>query len=68
VKIAKERKQQQALTMDEEIQLFENEIKKYRESEDDPQIIVPESELETYLADGWEFVSILPSQKILIRK
>jgi hypothetical protein len=54
--------------MDEEIQLFENEIKKHREPEDDPQIIVHESELEAYLSDGWEFVSILPSQKILIRK
>jgi hypothetical protein len=68
VKVAKEREQQQSLTVDDEIQLFENEIKKYREPEDDPQIIVHESELETYLADGWEFVSILPSQKILIRK
>jgi hypothetical protein len=68
VKVAKEREQQQALTVDEEIQLFENEIKKYREAEDDPQIIVHESDLETYLADGWEFVSVLPSQKILIRK
>jgi hypothetical protein len=37
-------------------------------SYDDPQIIVPEGELETYLQDGWEFVSVLPSQKILIRK
>jgi hypothetical protein len=68
VKVAKEREQQQALTVDEEIQLFENEIKKHREPEDDSQIIVHESELETYLADDWEFVSVLPSQKILIRK
>jgi hypothetical protein len=68
VKVAKERAQQQALTIDEEVQLFENAIKKYREPNDDPQIIVHESELEAYLVDGWEFVSILPSQKILIRK
>jgi hypothetical protein len=68
VKVAKEREQRQALSVDEEIQLFENEIKKHREPKDDPQIIVHESELEAYLSDGWEFVSILPSQKILIRK
>lgn len=68
VKIAKERELQHTLSIDDEIQLFENEIKKLRETDDDPQIIVPEGELETYLQDGWEFVSVLPSHKILIRK
>jgi hypothetical protein len=68
VKVGLERKQHQTLNADEEIQLFENEIKKMRETEDDPQIIIPEAELEIYLQDGWEFVSVLPSQKILIRK
>jgi lactate dehydrogenase-like 2-hydroxyacid dehydrogenase len=43
VKVAKEREKHQALTADEEIQLFENAIKKYREPEDDPQIIVHEA-------------------------
>ena len=51
----------------EEIELFENEIKKIRENPD-PQRIVRESELEKYLAEGWEFVSVLPSRRILIRK
>jgi len=56
------------LTPDEEIELFENEIKKMREGEKDPQIVVKEEELVSYLKDGWQFVSVLPSQKILIRK
>jgi hypothetical protein len=53
---------------DEEIELFENDIRKMRESKDDPQILVREEELESYLNDGWEFVSVLPSKMILIRK
>jgi hypothetical protein len=32
------------------------------------QSLVDEEELEFYLGDGWEFVSVLPSRKILIRK
>ncbi len=31
-------------------------------------MIVKEEELQTYLKDGWQFVSVLPSQKILVRK
>lgn len=42
------------------------EAKKMRES--DPQIMVREEELEGYLADGWQLVSVLPSQRILIKK
>lgn len=68
VRIEKQRELGRTLDSEEEIQLITNEIKKLREPEDDPQILVHESELETYLADGWEFVSVLPSQKILIRK
>jgi len=67
VKIAKEKELEKELSPDEEIELLENEIKKLRERQD-PQIIVAEEELETHLADGWEFVSVLPSKKILIRK
>jgi len=67
VKIARERELERELGLDEEIELFENEIKRMRE-ENDPQIIVGEEELEERLAEGWEFVSVLPSQKILIRK
>jgi len=67
-KIAKEKEIQGELSQDEEIELFESEIRKMRENEKDPQIIVEEKELEAYLTDGWQFVSVLPSQKILIRK
>ena len=68
VKIAKEREQGKELSQDEEIELFENEIRKTREDLDDPQIMVKEEELESYLKEGWQFVSVLPSQKILIKK
>ena len=51
-----------------EAAIFENEIKKMREGEKDPQTIVKEEELAAYLADGWQFVSVLPSQRILIRR
>jgi hypothetical protein len=68
VKVAKERDVQRELTPDEEIVLFEDEIKKMREDKNDPQMIVREEELEGHLKDGWQFVSVLPSQKILIRK
>ena len=67
VKVAKERELQRELDRDEEIELFENEIRKMREAEDD-QTIVEEEELKSYLEDGWQFVSVLPSKKILIRK
>ncbi len=67
VKIAKEREQKKELSQDEQIELFEVEIKKKRE-EPDPQKIINESELESCLMSGWQFVSVLPSQKILIRK
>ena len=68
VKVAKEKEIERELSRDEEIELFENEIKKRREGEKDPQIIVEEQDLEAHLAEGWQFVSILPSEKILIRK
>ncbi len=68
VKVVKEREFRRELNSDEEIELFENEIRKMREGEDDPQIVVDEEEVESYLLDGWEFVSVLPSQKILIRR
>lgn len=39
-----------------------------REGDEDPQIVVKEENLESYLKDGGQFVSILPSQKIFIKK
>jgi len=40
---------------------------KYREFDSDPQTIVSEAELQSYLDQGWLFVSELPSGNILIR-
>jgi hypothetical protein len=68
VKVAKEKQLQRELDRDEEIELFENEIKKILERAEDPQRIVREGKLEAHLADGWQFVSVLPSQRILIKK
>jgi site-specific recombinase XerD len=68
VKVAKEKEVNKELDLDEEIELFENEIRKLREPKDDPQIIIREEELQSYLKEGWQFVSTLPSNKILIRK
>jgi len=67
VKVAKERSLERDLMRDEEIQLYEEELKKLR-SKPDPKKIVSEEELEEYLAEGWQFVSVLPSKKILIGK
>ncbi|MGD0328843.1 MAG: site-specific integrase [Nitrososphaeria archaeon] len=67
VKIAKENEENKELTQDETIELFESEMKKTRE-QPDPQVIVEEKELENYLKDGWQFVSVLPSRRVLIRK
>ena len=68
VKVAKEKELGRELTKDEEMELFENELKKLREGRDNPQRIIHENELEKYLAEGWQFVSVLPSDRILIRK
>ncbi len=68
VKVAKEKELQKELSVDEEIALFENEIRKKREPQEDPQTIIEEEELESFLKEGWQFVSVLPSHRILIRK
>jgi hypothetical protein len=68
VKVAKEKELQRQLSQDEEIELFENEIKKMRKGDSDPQIVIGEKELETYLGEGWQFVTVLPSRRILIKK
>lgn len=67
VKTAKESEENRELTQDETIELFETEMKKTRE-QPDPQMIVEEKELEPYLREGWQFVSVLPSRRVLIRK
>jgi len=68
VKVAKEKEVGRELDKEEELELFENELKKLREGKHNPQRIVRENELENYLKEGWQFISVLPSQRILIRK
>jgi len=75
VKVAKEKELRKQLSSPEELELYENEIKKLRI---DPQKIredrsryknklVREKELERYLNSGWEMVQTVNS-RILIRK
>jgi hypothetical protein len=68
VKVAKEKEIGRELSKEEELELFENELKKLRDGKHNPQRIVRENELENYLKEGWQFVSVLPSQRILVRK
>ena len=68
VRIERQKELDREINNEDEIQAIQNEIRKMREGEDDPQMIVREEELEFHLKDGWQFVSVLPSQKILIRK
>jgi len=67
VKVAKERELGKELTSDDEIELFENEVKKLREAPD-PQKVIGERELEKYLTDGWQYVTTLPSKRIVVKK
>ncbi len=68
VKVAREKELGRELSKEEELQLFENELKRQRDERRDPQMVVYENELERYLGNGWQFVSVLPSRKILIKK
>ncbi|MEM2538397.1 MAG: hypothetical protein QXE38_03730, partial [Candidatus Methanomethylicia archaeon] len=66
IRIEREKELNRELTVDEEIQLITNMIKKMREGSD-PKI-VKEDELEKYLTNGWDVQTILPSGRILIRR
>jgi len=68
IKIEKQKELRKELSADEEIELIQDEIKKLREGGRDPQRVVKKEGLERDLAEGWHFVSVLPSQRILIRK
>jgi len=68
VRIEKQRKLGREPTPDEEIETIQNEIKKLRAGNSDPKKIVREEELEHYLSEGWEFVSVLPSGRILLKR
>jgi hypothetical protein len=68
VKVAREKQLGRELNKDEELELYERELKRLRDGKHNPQRIIHEKELEKYLAEGWQFISVLPSQKILIKK
>jgi hypothetical protein len=68
VKVAREKQLGRELNKDEELELYERELKKLRDGKHNPQRMIHENELEKYLKEGWQFVAILPSQRILIRK
>ena len=76
VKIAKEKQIKRELTPTEEVELYENEIKKLRidpqkiredESSSYENKLVRERELERYLNNGWEMVQTV-NNRILVRK
>jgi hypothetical protein len=67
VKVAKEKEIGRELTKDEELKLYEEELKKLRERHN-PHRIIREEELERFLEEGWCVQTILPSGRILIRK
>lgn len=68
VRIEKRRETGREPTAEEEIEMLQNEIKKLRMLNNDPKKIVNETELEYYLAEGWDVQTVLPSGRILIRK
>jgi len=68
LRIEKQKELRREPTVEEEIGTIQNEIRKMRSGNNDPQKIIAENQLPEHLAEGWEFVSVLPSKKILIRK
>jgi hypothetical protein len=61
VKVAKERQIGRGLSKDEELQLYEEELRSLRGRKHNPQRIVREEELEKYLAEGRLFIGTPPS-------
>jgi hypothetical protein len=68
IKVAKERESGEEMNVNEEIAFLEIEMKKMRDKRNDPPMIVDEKDLNNHLSHGWEFVSVLPSQMILIKR
>lgn len=68
LKLLRKKELNRELTKDGELELFENESKRLREGTHNPQRIVREDELKKYLSEGWQFISVLPSQRILIKR
>lgn len=55
---------------EEEMKAIQNEIRKLREGRQakGAQAIVAEEQLEARLKDGWQFVTVLPSRRILVSR
>jgi len=68
VRIEKQKELGREPSTEEEIQTIQNEIRKIRGHEEDPKRIVEEEELESYIAEGWDVQTVLPSGRILLRK
>lgn len=68
VKTRREKVVGRQLSSDEEIELFEDEVKGLRKRAPDPQKIIEEQELPDYLKEGWQFVAVLPNGRMVVRK
>jgi site-specific recombinase XerC len=68
VKVARERELGRELALEEEVELFEAELRRLREERPNPHRIVREEELERYLLKGWDVELVLPSGRILLRR
>jgi len=67
VKVAMERESGEEMGVDEEIALFESEMKKRRQA-NNHQTIVDEGDLEERLSHGWEFVSVLSPGRVIMKR
>ncbi len=77
VKVTRMRKAQPALTEEEAVgrvvreefmRPMRDEVTRQIDEDRGSQIVVSEASLESYLKDGWQFASLLPSGRIVIRK
>jgi hypothetical protein len=68
VKIEKQRALRRELTLDEESECLMHEIRKHTAQRPADPKLIREDDLANHLAEGWEFVTTLPSGRILVRK
>jgi len=68
VRVEKQKQLGREPTPEEEIETIQNEIKRFKFGNSDPKKIVGETELEKYLAQGWDVQTVLPSGRIIVKK
>jgi pyruvate/2-oxoacid:ferredoxin oxidoreductase beta subunit len=68
VKVVKEKEPRREFSKDEELELFENKLKKLRERKGNIHRMADEDELEKYLKEERQFISMLSGQRILKNK